>query len=608
MKLKTLILKNFRSYHNEVKIEFEDITTLIGKNDVGKSTILEALEIFFNNETVKIDSNDFCVICGEDEKVDIGCVFTDLPNKVVIDSTQTTTLESEYLLNEKGELEIHKIFNCNKKSPTFNTVAFAMHPDNENVGDLLKYKISKLKTKLKELKISEESLDLRSSSSIRKSIWENTEDLQLKPKNVDLDKEEGKNIWNSLKKELPIYALFQSDRPSRDEDSEVQDPMKLAVKDALKSVQDDLNGIQKIVQDKAKEVAKLTIEKLKEMDKELADELIPKFKEEPKWSNIFKLTLEDGKHIPINKRGSGVRRLILLNFFRAQVQKKKDQNNSSNIIYAIEEPETSQHPDNQRLLVQALLELSEIDGCQIILTTHVPELAGLIPVESLRLIEDDETGEKIIGNSNEDIYLKIADELGVLPDRRVKVIICVEGPNDVEFLQNISSIIHNEDSAIVDISKDPRVIILPLGGGSLKQWVHRHYLRNLRLPEVHIYDRDTNSPPKYKKECDEVNLREDGSWAVLTKKREIENYLDPKLVSEFFDEDIDYEDNDDVPNLVKDIVNKNEDNKFYKISEGKVKRLLNSKVSARMTSEILDEIDTEGEIKEWLNKISKMLS
>ena len=47
MKLKAVVLKNFRCYHKETHIPIGDFTALIGKNDIGKSTILEALEIFF---------------------------------------------------------------------------------------------------------------------------------------------------------------------------------------------------------------------------------------------------------------------------------------------------------------------------------------------------------------------------------------------------------------------------------------------------------------------------------------------------------------------------------------------------------------------------------
>lgn len=58
MKLKTIYLKNFRCYKDEVSIEFDDLTTFVGKNDIGKSTVLEGLEIFFNNDLVKIEQSD----------------------------------------------------------------------------------------------------------------------------------------------------------------------------------------------------------------------------------------------------------------------------------------------------------------------------------------------------------------------------------------------------------------------------------------------------------------------------------------------------------------------------------------------------------------------
>ena len=52
MKLETVILKNFRSYKEEIRIDIDNLTAFVGKNDIGKSTILEALEIFFNEKTL----------------------------------------------------------------------------------------------------------------------------------------------------------------------------------------------------------------------------------------------------------------------------------------------------------------------------------------------------------------------------------------------------------------------------------------------------------------------------------------------------------------------------------------------------------------------------
>ena len=49
MKIHSLKLKNFRGYKDELSISFGDLTAFVGRNDVGKSTILEALDIFFND-------------------------------------------------------------------------------------------------------------------------------------------------------------------------------------------------------------------------------------------------------------------------------------------------------------------------------------------------------------------------------------------------------------------------------------------------------------------------------------------------------------------------------------------------------------------------------
>lgn len=103
MKLRRLILENFRSYKEATSIEIGDITTIIGKNDIGKSTILEALEIFFNNETVKITQDD-ANIDSENKKVSISCDFVDLPEKLILDSGAETNLGDEYLEYEPGLL------------------------------------------------------------------------------------------------------------------------------------------------------------------------------------------------------------------------------------------------------------------------------------------------------------------------------------------------------------------------------------------------------------------------------------------------------------------------------------------------------------------------
>ena len=245
-----------------------------------------------------------------------------------------------------------------------------------------------------------------------------------------------------MKHIFPHMLCFKADRPSTDTDAEVQDPMKLAIRQAIKSVESKLDEIKAEVKREAIDVADRTLQKLNEMDPELANELNPTFSAEPRWDG-FKLTLTGDDDIPINKRGSGVRRLILLNFFRAAAERRASEENRPEVIYAIEEPEVSQHPENQEMLVQALLKLSSRVDHQVILTTHVPLLAGLVPTESIRHISRDVEGLPIVRLHDEDVFRRVMDELGVLPNPAeldtmrdgLKLLICVEGTSDVAFLK-----------------------------------------------------------------------------------------------------------------------------------------------------------------------------
>ncbi|MDX6038369.1 AAA family ATPase, partial [Acinetobacter baumannii] len=71
--------------------------------------------------------------------------------------------------------------------------------------------------------------DQRSNTCLRKFLF-SSEALTFQTKEISLNKEDAKNLWENIKSFLPIFALFKSDRNSSDQDSEVQDPMKLAIK------------------------------------------------------------------------------------------------------------------------------------------------------------------------------------------------------------------------------------------------------------------------------------------------------------------------------------------------------------------------------------------
>lgn len=235
MKIKNVAIKNFRGYSDEINSDFEDLTAFVGKNDIGKSTILEALDIFFNDGkgATKLDKADLNVESKARQETDISIrvCFTDLPEKI-----------------------------------------------------------------------------------------------------------------------------------------------------------DHVAGI---VEGKLQEVATRTLEKLREMSPDIANTLSPVIPPASslKWADVFKsVTISGDESIPINKRGSGSKRLILLNFFRAEVERRKDEANAPGIIYAIEEPETSQHSENQKKLINALIALSAESNVQVIITTHSAVLVNALDFKNIRLI------------------------------------------------------------------------------------------------------------------------------------------------------------------------------------------------------------------------------
>lgn len=609
MILKEVILQNFRGYKEETRIPIDGLTAFIGKNDVGKSTVLDALAIFFEQASVKIDSSDICVFSGATGEVIIGCVFSDLPAQIIIDDASTTTLEQEHLLNQNGDLEIHQVYEfADHKLGKPKVFAIANHPTNPDISNLLQKKNQQLKTISRSLGITD--VDERSNVSLRQAIWRAVPNLNLQLSRIQLDKLEEKTIVEHVQKLYPLFALFRADRPSTDEDAEVQNPLKFAIKQAIAEVEDDLERIKDEIQNHALEVANRTLVKLADFDPELAAQLIPDFKSDPKWDSIFKLSLLGDDNIPINKRGSGVRRLILFSFFSAEAERLKEEADKHNVIFAIEEPETAQHPINQVKLFEALESIVMNSSSQILLTTHVPGLAALLPINSIRYVQkNDELHTQTVIQANDELLPVIAKELGVIPDKRAKVLICVEGPNDIHFLRHMSLILFQNGDINCDVFNDSRFAHLILGGSTLQSWVSEHYLSNIGLREFHLYDRDNinqqTQQHHYQREVDTVNRRGDGSIALLTTRREIENYLHINAINAYFEPLL--------GNQINIVITADSDveNDIMPFLRGRhwgrnPKSLLNHEVAEKMTVEMLHDNGTFDEIKGWFDTIIEM--
>lgn len=253
------------------------------------------------------------------------------------------------------------------------------------------------------------------------------------------------------------------------------------------------------------------------------------------------------------------------------------------------------------MLIEALKELSHKDNYQLILTTHTPEIAKMVRVENLILISKDNDIATIDNSENK---LKvISDTLGIHPFFKHKVVVFVEGENDIKFLLNINQHI-GDFKNIIDL-KEEQISIIPLHGGNLKNWVDRDYLKDSNIIEFHIYDSDLNSGKntnKYQEEIYKVNSRKDGSCAITTQKREMENYIHKSLIEKEFGIDLsgiaDYN-VEDIPSFITSRIH-------VAKTEEAIKAILNGRLSKQLTREMLEELDAFDEIKGWFEKIKEL--
>ena len=616
MKIAKLELNNFRGYSN-ISVSFdENFNVIIGRNDIGKSTILEALEIFFNNDTVKIDIDDLNVHATA-QSMSIKVSFFADDKEYTID-TVPTDLKKEFLLDQNGCLTIKKNWDCSKDKLTavsLKTYLVANYPTNFE-APLIGLKIADLKNLLSDYsgRLDVKEVKKSKSSSIRQAIYEVETLENCSLIDIPIDKEDGKKIWDALKLDLPLFFIFQSDRANKDSDKEVQDPLKAITKTAIGQLSKELEEVKEKIRIEAESLGQRTLVKLKEMNPEIADVLSPKMTNKP-WESLFSFSFNCDDGIPINKRGSGVRRLILLNYFRAEAERKNA--DSRNVIYAIEEPETSQHPSWQVELFKALVELAGNENTQVLITTHSPSLAGLVDTNNIRFINRVD-GEVVVQTGGESNLGEIANTLGLLPDVSlsitnlgIRAILCLEGPTDVEFFNHIGKLFD------LDLETDDRILTIFLGGGTLMHWVNKNYLSKLNKPEIHIYDNDVR---KYQLAVDEVNGRE-LSWAALTSMVEVENYIHPSLIKEvypieenFIHSDVGWVDEWKTKNIPRDLSIflkqlKAEGNTAIR-GEGadSIKKKFAERAAPLMTIPLLKDLEAYDEVNGWFEKIKESIA
>ena len=208
--------------------------------------------------------------------------------------------------------------------------------------------------------------------------------------------------------------------------------------------------------------------------------------------------------------------------------------------------------------------------------------------------------------------------MGIGNEARSPLLLMVEGRHDMEFLRRISGVLNRHDPVLPDLRNAERmgaIVFIPVGGGALWSWASR--LAQLRLPEFHLYDRET-SPETESRQLvvQAINVRPKCRVA-LTNKRGLENYLHPRAIQEAGGIEVDFTDDDSVADVVAraghrisggDTPWEELTSRARKRQRERAKRWLNTRAVECMSAQRLNDRDPQGEIRSWLEAIASLLN
>jgi putative ATP-dependent endonuclease of OLD family len=202
------------------------------------------------------------------------------------------------------------------------------------------------------------------------------------------------------------------------------------------------------------------------------------------------------------------------------------------------------------------------------------------------------------------------------PSGPAKLLVLVEGRHDVSFLIGISSVLHRDDHRLPDLralEQSGELIFIPVGGGDLIAWASR--LAPIGLPEIHLLDREVPPVTETRLRATRIVNQRANCRAFVTGKRALENYLHPQCLFDVRGVEVEFGDDDDVPELVARQCYQHTatepaweklTGRARKRCRERAKRWLNRDAVQRMTPDRLAERDPAGEILRWLRAIAEL--
>lgn len=514
MKINKIRIKNFRGIKNSGIIELGNLNALVGKNDAGKSSILHAIDEFYNENKILEGHRYFG---AGDEATEIEIWFGGVELEAI----------PKVLLDQDGYLHVKKKAN--------------------SIGETYKQSIITLdfaKTEYKNMF----QMTAAKQGTIFRSLGKEVPDemnrevlFDLVNELVDIETsyvEEEYEIKSSMIKEIikslyPQFSLFLADTSLDTSTSSFQNQFKKIVTNAIEAHIQEFSNLQN-------EVDLTLTNEIRKIGQFMSThysgmtDLKPDITYE--WQKLvdFDVIMKDdqGYEINIANKGTGIQRLFMVSYFQYLAEQTSE--NEKSYIFVIEEPETFLHPGAQRTLLDSLKRIAEVH--QVIISTHSPVFASEIDNRNI-IVATKINGESQYSQGEGVSADLLVNELGVRASDNIvnsKLLVFVEGSNDVKFWDRIYRLVHGHTY------EEDKILFVPGGGTELHNIAEMNLMSKLNRNFMVIVDKDAGAvdyEEKLHKQERLISVVEaKGGEVIVLRKREIENYYSPHIVKEMLEE------------------------------------------------------------------------
>ena len=510
MRIQSVRIKNFRAL-KDVTIPFDSITTFIGPNGVGKSTVLRALDWFFNGKQGSLTEKDRS-FGATDESIEVQVTFSDLTEKdrealgkYAPDGVETFTAW------KRNDTDGTESLSANAKSyAPFNAIRTIKAAADRKVA-------------YNQLRSSDSSLDLPTWSSVEAAnqamtAWESNHINQL----IEAPESLQTNFFgfNSAGKMSGLFdfVLVTADLRASEEviDSRSSVIARILERSVDRTAADE--AIAEIVAESRAKQQQVYEEKFKEQLDAITMQInavvasyapdrtitvSPSEVELKAPRTTFDVTVLDGAtETSIERQGHGFQRTLLISALQLLAQ-SGTASAEGIICLAIEEPELFQHPIQAQAFAKVLRSLAEDEGKRIQVTyaTHSPyflEARNFHQIRRLTRSTDEARVVTIHFATMADVKVKLN---GILPpetvDRQLDGMVAnqlaialfahraflVEGTTEASVFYGIG------DRILLGSLEASGVSIVPVGGKTSIPLAHA-ILTSIGIPVYALFDAD----------------------------------------------------------------------------------------------------------------------